>query len=458
MTLSVLLFSVLLTGIAVSYGWGMRGAIIGGEKGAMLPGALLGLFIAKLSGIPVVEDNAFIFSAVGCLAMGYGGFEPYAQTMEMIIRPDSDIWNLRRGYTGLMLKGANWFGICGAFLGISFVAMSGTVYKWFEIVIICALIPFIQLLGIKIFNKPYDTEKGLYPRVYFSRNSREEWGGNFLTLVAVLALTAVKGDWFSFFFALTGVVSGAIGWVVAIWLYYITCLPRKNGKYIFGYFQKNGYIDNWKIMEFTLGLLGGSGLSLYFFLRINAVRKLAVSYITDGLWNPLGDAGKPIAWIAFALAVLMIVQYFFKKLSNLRAMELLERAVYFALILCINLLGSTYMARLTVFLLILWVALEKNIFDRVDNCTGAKLIKVFCAVVAVAALIGEILLPDGYPMMVRLVMYTFFYVFLEALYAFTKPIKDPKMSWFVRTRGYFFTLSWFLVLSAVIVVSAYSLF
>ena len=27
--------------IAVSWGWGMRGTAIGGEKGAMLPGALL---------------------------------------------------------------------------------------------------------------------------------------------------------------------------------------------------------------------------------------------------------------------------------------------------------------------------------------------------------------------------------------------------------------------------------
>ena len=267
MTSLALFVAVLLTAIAVSYGWGMRGAIIGGEKGAMLPGALLGFFIAKFSGIPVIADNAFFFSAAGCLAMGYGGFEPYAQTMEMIIRPSSDIWNLKRGYTGLMLKGANWFGICGAFLGISFVAMSGTVYKWYEIVIICALIPFIQLLGIKIFNKPYDTEKGLFPKIYFSRNSREEWGGNFLTLSAVLILTAVKGDWFSFFFSLSGVVAGAIGWVIAIWLYYITCLPRKNGKYIFGYLQTNGFVDNWKIMEFTLGLIGGGGLSLYFFLR-----------------------------------------------------------------------------------------------------------------------------------------------------------------------------------------------
>ena len=31
---------------AVSYAWGMRGTTIGGEKGAMLPGAMIGLLIA----------------------------------------------------------------------------------------------------------------------------------------------------------------------------------------------------------------------------------------------------------------------------------------------------------------------------------------------------------------------------------------------------------------------------
>ncbi|MBQ3150904.1 MAG: hypothetical protein IJB86_06630 [Clostridia bacterium] len=460
MTVTELLIAVLLTGIAVSYGWGMRGAIIGGEKGAMLPGALLGFFLAKLSGIPVVEDNAFVFAAAGCLGMGYGGFEPYAQTMEMVLHHNSDIWNPGRGYTGLMLKGANWFGICAGVLGISFSAVTGSVYKWFEIVIVCALIPFVQALGIRIFNKPYDKDNNVFPKIYYSRNSREEWGGNFLTLMMLLAFTAIKADWFSFFFALVGIAGGAIGWAISIWLYDVTVHPTKNGKYILGYFQKNRMVDNWKIMEFALGFCGGVSLALYFFLRINTVRKLALPLVTEGLWNPLGDAQEPVAWAAFALAVLMIVQYFFKKLDGNRIMELVERAVYFALILCLVLLGSQQMSQLVVFLLIIWVVLEKNIFDRVDGkCVGAKFIKIFCAVVAVLALIGELLLDNGYSMMAMLSMYTFFYIFLEALYAVTHQIHNKgENSLWSRLKGYLLTYAWFCILSVVILVTAYKLF
>ena len=49
--------------IAVSWGWGMRGTAIGGEKGAMLPGALLGLSFAVFEGIEKTTDFYFIFSA-----------------------------------------------------------------------------------------------------------------------------------------------------------------------------------------------------------------------------------------------------------------------------------------------------------------------------------------------------------------------------------------------------------
>ena len=41
----ILLFIGLST-VAMSYGWGMRGTNIGGETGAMLPGALMGLLAA----------------------------------------------------------------------------------------------------------------------------------------------------------------------------------------------------------------------------------------------------------------------------------------------------------------------------------------------------------------------------------------------------------------------------
>ena len=56
---------VLIISVALSYGWGMRGALIGGEKGALLPGALLGMFLALFSGIETLSSNFYIFAAAG---------------------------------------------------------------------------------------------------------------------------------------------------------------------------------------------------------------------------------------------------------------------------------------------------------------------------------------------------------------------------------------------------------
>ncbi len=452
MQTSEMILAVFLTAVAVSYGWGMRGAIIGGEKGAMLPGALLGLFLARLSGIPLISENWFVFSAAGCLAMGYGGFEPYAQTMAKILHHNSDEYNPKHGYLGLMLKGANWFGICGAILGMSFMAMSGTFYEWYEIAIIILLIPLIQLLGIKIFNKPYDKENGIFPKVYFSFTSREEWGGNLLTLLLILSATAFKGDRYSFLFGIVGIISGALGWVISIWLYDITVHPLKNGKYIFGKLQTGGFIDNWKIMEFSLGLLGAGGLAVYFFARREYLYTLYLFVLKDDIFSAFNKNESIVAWVCFFLAISVIVQYFFKKLNGSRVMELIERAVYFSLILCVVLLGNKTMASLVVFLLILWVVVEKNIFDRLENTKTEKIFKALFAVIFVIALILQIIVKGRYTINATILMYTFFYILAEIIFVALRPLWGKEKKQGDKFRGCILTYLWFTVLSTALMI------
>ena len=67
--MSDIIIFVVFSGIAVSYGWGMRGTIIGGEKGAMLPGALIGLFMALFSGSEVLSSSPWILAGAGALTM-----------------------------------------------------------------------------------------------------------------------------------------------------------------------------------------------------------------------------------------------------------------------------------------------------------------------------------------------------------------------------------------------------
>ncbi len=437
-----LIFSILLIGIAVSYGWGMRGAVIGGEKGAMLPGALLGFFLAKLSGVPDICDNAMIFSAIGCLSMGYGGFETYAQTMGMILHKSSEEFDPKRGYIGLMIKGGNWFGICGSLLGIGFISILGDTYSRFELITLFAIIPFIQALGIKLFNKPYNKTAGIFPKIYFSYTRREEWGGNLLTLAIIILFTAVKRDWFSFFFAITGIFSGAFGWAVSIWLYDVTVHPNKKGNFIFGRLQEKGHIDNWKIMEFALGFLGGGGLGAYFLLNCRKIQITQISVYSSPEQNT-------IAITAFCLAVLMSIQYFIKKLESSRFFELFERAVYFSIILCICVLGNLTMARLVTFLLILWVAVEKIVFDELGNTKKEKIIKLLYLLVFFSALIGEIFLTNSYPDFAKMLMYTYFYILTDFISVCNSPNRNT-ITLKERFKGCYTVHIWFNVLSITI--------
>ena len=66
---------------AVSYAWGMRGTTIGGEKGAMLPGAMIGLLIAFFSKILIAQEHFYIFAGLGAVSMYLGGSMTYGETL-----------------------------------------------------------------------------------------------------------------------------------------------------------------------------------------------------------------------------------------------------------------------------------------------------------------------------------------------------------------------------------------
>jgi len=124
MTASQIIFFTLLAAVAGSYTWGMRGTILGGEKGAMLPGAALGMILAFAAGHTAVTESYFIPAAAGASAMFFGGAQTYGQTIGM----SYDRINKKRrlkGRTGLTVKGATWFGIYGGVIAVCFGAMAG---------------------------------------------------------------------------------------------------------------------------------------------------------------------------------------------------------------------------------------------------------------------------------------------------------------------------------------------
>ena len=142
----VIAFAVTLT--AVSYAWGMRGDLIGGEEGAMLPGAVLGLCLAVFSGSEIIKENFFVFAAVGAAAMFMGGTEPYAQTMAKLYWGEKyiDRRDVKKHNLGLGIKGAAWFGIAGGFIGMSYTAATGCYYKAADIPLMLVIAMIMRYL------------------------------------------------------------------------------------------------------------------------------------------------------------------------------------------------------------------------------------------------------------------------------------------------------------------------
>lgn len=380
MSVLSVLAAVLFAGFAVSYGWGMRGYIIGGEKGAMLPGALLGFSIAFFCGDGSAVSLYPFFCAAGALSMFYGGTEPYAQTMCYILhRDDKNSFaynNVKKGIAGIFLKGALWFGIAGIVLAMLPGALSG-VYSKYDAVLMCVFIPFVSFLGTWVFNTPFDKEKSVYPRIYFSNGSREEWGGNVLIFAELLICAIARKDLFAVGAGLTGLAAGGVGFTVGLLAYDFNERKHK-GKYFFGSWQERKYIDGWKIMEHTFGAIGGGGVMLWFCLNsehFTALCANAGSFIKNGTTpDTVLTVAVPVLLLLTALQYL--VTYLSKKRSgtepDIHIFELIERPLFSAIPLMFVLLGYYRAACAVSLLSVLYVLCEKCGFEWFSECKNRQ--------------------------------------------------------------------------------------
>lgn len=363
MRISDALICIFITTLAASYGWGMRGSLIGGEKGAMLPGALIGVILGWFFGYGGVSA-----AAAGLMGMTFGGTETYGETIGFVLHRGREDYNPVRGYTGLAFKGALWFAICGAFLGIE---MSYSVYDNPEIYLFCLLIPVMQLVGQFIFNRPYNPEKNKFPKIYFSKTRREEWGGNLLMLIALVIMAIVNEDYFTLILIAGGFIFGAVGWLVGMKAFVATVFPLKNGKYLFGKFYRKGIIDGWKFMEFILGAFGGFGLSLAFCLGYNYVEiyqdrislngaEFANEYLSD--WIPVFLVACVIGIVAVNL-ISFICDKKGKKVNSY-ILDHIERPFYNVIPMMFVLDGHYSTAKFVTVFMLVFVVVNKLIFDR----------------------------------------------------------------------------------------------
>ena len=363
MRVSDAIICILVTTFAASYGWGMRGSLIGGEKGAMLPGALIGLILGWFSGL-----GAETAAAAGLMGMTFGGTETYGETIGFVLHRGREDYNPVKGYAGLAFKGALWFAVCGAFLGI---AMSYNVYDNYDIYYFCLLIPVMQIVGQLIFNRPYNPEKNKFPKIYFSKTRREEWGGNLLMLIALVIFAIFHGDYFTLILISGGFIFGAIGWLVGMKAFAATVFPLKNGKYLFGKLYHKGIIDGWKFMEFTLGAFGGFGLSLAYCLGYGYIETYRASLDgPKGIYDEYLRGWIPVILVACVICIVAVnlISYICDKKGkelNSYVLDHIERPFYNVIPMMFVLAGSAG-GLVTVFMLV-FVVVNKLIFDRLKK-------------------------------------------------------------------------------------------
>lgn len=386
-----LVFSVL----CMCFGWGIRGSSIGGEKGAMLPGALLGTACVWYTGSELLMDNVFIFAATCALGYFYGGMETYGSTMGLVIQHDKPRYNPSLGYLALAFKGAIWGGLGAGFLGVSFSAVSGAVYKWYDFVIFFALVPLLQQIGYRIFNTPFDPDNDRMPKICFSEKRREEWGRNVVVIAALLVLMVYRKDIFGVLMWSAGTVAGSVGWVVGIKIFDKQLHPLKNGKRMFGKFSEYRIIDGWKIMEFTQGCFNGFIIGIAFILGWPIAEKnLRQAEASGELWQVIPDnVDTALSWVLCALIIGTMFLFIFHEKENSRlskidenTLELFERPCYMVAPLCLIMLGSSTMAEIICCFAMYFVLAQHDGLERFSKLRHIGLIRAVLVLVGAAIL------------------------------------------------------------------------
>ena len=426
MGISDIIICVLFVMLASSYGWGMRGTVLGGEKGAMLPGAFIGLILARFAGGGIYE-NYWVVAAAGLMGMTYGGSETYGETLGFVLHRDAGRdYRPIKGYSGLFLKGALWFSICGGFIAFAISSMAGGKYSLADIIIFCLLIPVFQIAGYYIFNTPYDKEKGIHPKCYYSRTRREEWGGNLVTLLALMALGIVRNDSLMLSMIWGGFLGGGLGWLVAMKFYEASVFPMSNGKYIFDRFFRNGIYDGWKTMEFTLGAIGGAGIALGFCRKADIIAEINGMIASNGVNSlpALAEGFMPFAVILLAAGIIAVNAYGFycdrkEKEYDTLLCDRIERTLYNVIPMALVLTGSAYAARLmTVFMLILVLGI-KCVFERFSESKYMPLCGAVGLIVCGGVFAGDIIL-GGYGPFALIFAGTVPYLLAELFHAMSK--------------------------------------
>lgn len=361
MTVSHVIFVLLLCVLTGSYTWGMRGTLLGGERGAMLPGAALALVLLYSGGSVPVGTTFPMMAAIGAAGMFFGGSQTYGETIGLT--DSSDRADRIRGGVGLAIKGAGWFAVFGGCLGFGLGAMAGR-YSLFETEMFVVLLPVMRGLGILLLNTPMKPKSQKKTRYYFSDTRREVWGGTLLTVLYIAVFCACKKEWFTLLLCLFGLLSGGIGFFAGNLLRIVANahLPDK-------------WFSGWKAMECFFGACGALGIGLCWCLFYGPFVSRYTYEITahSGAWSPFStQLYTLLAFVWLIFLALFIARYWFPlpgsrksgKVSNVlfNAEDTLIYPVFCLLPLLFAAFGDTFFSQLFIGFGMFYLLPDKLVF------------------------------------------------------------------------------------------------
>lgn len=478
------IFFVIFTAIAVSYTWGMRGTIIGGEKGAMLPGGFLGLLLAMFSGSQFLSENPWLLAGAGALAMYCGGNMTYGETLGLSMNSMPPP-NMKKGLIALFVKGGIWFSLFSGLISLFISALAGK-FSITALILFFALLPAFALGFYFLLNKPHDKENGKFPRIYFSVTRKETWGGLFGILVEIIAFSIALKDYAALIMTAGGFISGAVGWVIGQLMQIYTHHKTKNGRSLFPQSYKNGFIDAWKIMECVLGAFGGLGIAITFILSKDYFAESFRIIDSSGPHSFIPENASDILVIVYCLILIADTMKYFispshnkrynkkllkmklisketyeatvysEKVQNIhytRFMTLSEKAefaLYSTIPLLLCFLGCYNVAALVAFPVVMLV-LCQEVAEKCFTENHGNILWKLMFFLPVLVLTGMILIKDeAITTRMTVIMYTFFY---EAVFFILKLLKSDKFTVSKDERtvhGYFITCC--LVLNIFIII------
>lgn len=325
----------LLTGLALSIGWGIRGNF-GHEFGALLPGALAAMTGVLLSGRADWHSRVAWFGFLGALGWSFGGSMSYMQVIGYTHSGHSG--SILYGFASLFLIGFLWAAMGGAgtalpavwnrrqlealLPALGAVALAWGLQSWVEARLgrdaafrhedplywydtdwLAATTAPAAVLGMAAFRRRWDAGSSLVLHLAVG------WWIGFLVLVNGFGfrMTPPRGDnW-----------SGCLGMTLGlwIWLFHRGALPVLLASMVSGFVGGFGFATaalmesveltsglhtNWhSILEQTYGFLNGLGIALVFCLLRTRVRAVPEEASSPGgaRWVPAAFVGIVLPWL-----------------------------------------------------------------------------------------------------------------------------------------------------------------